>query len=84
MRHLKRVHGLSLSRLHEAYYGTDENEPIAELAYCPSASMRADGLTKSFLVPAEWKRVREMLCIRSAHFRALASNEAGNVKELLE
>ena len=52
MRHLGRVHGVTVAWLHEQYSGG-----LFEMAYEPSATMAADVFTKGFTNPELWKSV---------------------------
>jgi hypothetical protein len=53
MRHLHRVHGVSIARLHEELHKKD----LVDLRHTPSEAMAADILTKACSSPTLWKQV---------------------------
>ena len=63
MRDLKRQQGISLSTVHETFYG-DKSENRS-LTYCPTDEMIADGFTKSFKEVPKWKTIVELMGMRS-------------------
>ena len=57
MRHLGRVHGITVAWLHERYKG------LFELRYEPSATMSADIFTKGFSSPDLWRAVTRLVSV---------------------
>ena len=51
LRHMGRVHGVSIGRVHECYYG---DEPIASIRHADTTEMKADIFTKSFNEVGKW------------------------------
>jgi len=51
LRHMKRIHGVSIGRLNECYHG---DNAVATMKHADSASMKADIFTKPFIEPYKW------------------------------
>ena len=63
LRHMKRLQGVSLSRLHGRFHG---DLKLADLVRCDTTDMRADGFTKTFPTASSWLHVRDLMCMRAA------------------
>ena len=62
LRHMGRVHGVSIGRINESYFG---DNPIGTLQHCKSENMKADVFTKSFIEPAKWEHAVGMIGINN-------------------
>ena len=51
LRHMGRVHGVSIARLNESFYG---DNAFAEMKRCETGSLKADIFTKSYDTVAKW------------------------------
>ena len=60
MRHLGRVHGVTVAWLHEQYTGG-----LFEMVYEPSSTMAADIFTKGFTNPDAWRAVCRLVSVVS-------------------
>ena len=61
MRHLKRIHSVSLTRLHECYHGELR---VGEMLRKESSEMRADIFTKAFTEIPKWHHGVSLIHIR--------------------
>ena len=61
MRHLKRIHNVSLTRLHECYHG---DHRVGEMLRKDSSEMRADIFTKGFTEFPKWQHALSLINIR--------------------
>jgi len=52
LRHMKRIHVVSIGRLNECYHGDTK---CATMEHADTSTMKADIFTKPFLEPAKWQ-----------------------------
>jgi hypothetical protein len=69
MRHMKRVHAVSIARLNEVYC-QDPMKQTFSLEYEKGSTLAADALTKPFVKPKEWEEAIQKLGLyREADFK---------------